>query len=1307
MDREQNLIITSKVKENILVESEVAKVTPPARRKKAEKRNKTGDNSSLPACSQGSTISYGGTHTQAVEKSLKQDVKENREPVNEKNLSEREVTDTKSPETKNGVLKDSCVGEICSSNTGSNGTCVVNSFAGSHDVAVSANDTESVLSSNGNAETEKDSNLRNASEDGKKLPHGFENSREECVSPQDEESFFSAGEEAETYQDKSVTLPEAAEIVEGTSTQSENIDGSALINGKSSNEGEEATALTVDCEEICEFQKSDQTKQRSIFQASEESSENIGNVKEPSLDSIDTKTSSVLKDDANVSDLFRTDSPDSDLLVETESGAVEGTEPCFSDSEQEWSSSSYTSSEGEYDVGFAEEARGIKEEQGTEQDNCIDKVFCVEEILSAFPGFTQIVNVTTDSEDDSNKGDSLTNTFKTVEDSTRENEGFPLNIMSDDDDDGIQMLSHFPPSVCPVMVEITANDSIDDGNSSKQSSKVEGESCDDQRTLAVSTKDEMVPTSNSDQGGENVSDTINYPTKNALLEESHDTKIVDDLESQPVKRTGSFCLINNEGVLKVVDTGQTPVNTENGKDAKLLETNGREVISPDSRVVQSNSDKARKQLGETISETSDLDKEFQNVCKNIEKLEMMSEHNVESSDEFTNETSKDSSGQNREDSKAMVIVVDSMVSTEQTTKLEIKGVTINESASEDCVDGQKDEEINESKEDINTRSPVLVAKRHPKRLLNITRYSLDTQSALLSPEDDAPVELKKIQNSGSFKRGGSSALASESEADGRSPDGQSPDGQQHDKVTPSPPPRGTTNKKPLGHSSSFNTAAVRQLHQREVGKRSKRGRSERSMTLPNNVFDVASRLFTSSSSPEPVHQDPVTLITDNMPATFPGFPIHRRAQIALELYTTERSYVRGLETVVQLFLKPCEENKLLEKKEIKTMFGNLKEIFQINKDVLFNLLYLINHWHDKDQCVGDIFTDEVIERMKIYANYCTNYDSAEALYKQKIKKKEFEVFLNSCYEHPVCQPGLNLPAYLITVVQRIPRYLLLLEDLYKRTPENHPDRNKLNKALTKMSNVAVFINNKLQTSVGQKAMVELRSRVEGLKAFEGQALIKEADVVLSGKKTRKCLLFGDTVVFAVKGVSKTSEVEQTLELATLWCMDLEGNNPQSGKEDSLEIYTPEQSYIIEAGTKTEKKDWLQKLRTRMAMVLHGVEATDKYEIETRKATFKYKNEQVFCGNFVSGKRTGEGILSWPNQARYQGNWEDDDRNGWGELTYNSGDKYKGEWLDDKQHGHGVMEYTNGDIYRGQWYEGDMHGQVMFIQNITTFIVILL
>jgi len=47
-------------------------------------------------------------------------------------------------------------------------------------------------------------------------------------------------------------------------------------------------------------------------------------------------------------------------------------------------------------------------------------------------------------------------------------------------------------------------------------------------------------------------------------------------------------------------------------------------------------------------------------------------------------------------------------------------------------------------------------------------------------------------------------------------------------------------------------------------------------------------------------QGPITLITDNLPVNFPGFPIDRRAQVALELYTTERNYVRSLETILQV-----------------------------------------------------------------------------------------------------------------------------------------------------------------------------------------------------------------------------------------------------------------------------------------------------------------------------------------------------------------------------------------------------------------------
>lgn len=64
----------------------------------------------------------------------------------------------------------------------------------------------------------------------------------------------------------------------------------------------------------------------------------------------------------------------------------------------------------------------------------------------------------------------------------------------------------------------------------------------------------------------------------------------------------------------------------------------------DRNVEQFYLDEVRKKFGEIIFEILDFDKEFRNVYKNIEKLEMMSENNVELSNEFINEISKDDFG---------------------------------------------------------------------------------------------------------------------------------------------------------------------------------------------------------------------------------------------------------------------------------------------------------------------------------------------------------------------------------------------------------------------------------------------------------------------------------------------------------------------------------------------------------------------------------------------------------------------------------------------------------------------------------------
>lgn len=81
----------------------------------------------------------------------------------------------------------------------------------------------------------------------------------------------------------------------------------------------------------------------------------------------------------------------------------------------------------------------------------------------------------------------------------------------------------------------------------------------------------------------------------------------------------------------------------------------------------------------------------------------------------------------------------------------------------------------------------------------------------------------------------------------------------------------------------------------------------------------------------------------------------------------------------------------------------------------------------------------------MYAIYCSNYDSAEMYVSRLRKRKDVEVALTvrisyvphiiqcmlstpqNIFSNNRVMPGLTLPAYLITPVQRIPRYILLLK----------------------------------------------------------------------------------------------------------------------------------------------------------------------------------------------------------------------------------------------------------------------------------------
>lgn len=91
--------------------------------------------------------------------------------------------------------------------------------------------------------------------------------------------------------------------------------------------------------------------------------------------------------------------------------------------------------------------------------------------------------------------------------------------------------------------------------------------------------------------------------------------------------------------------------------------------------------------------------------------------------------------------------------------------------------------------------------------------------------------------------------------------------------------------------------------------------------------------------------------------------------------------------------------------------------------------------------------------------------------------------------------GLALQAYFIMPVQRLPRYVLLIRDLLKKTPVEHPDYKALEVAAVEMGKAADTLNENIRKAESQVHLFEILERGNGFdrlitapKQFRGEVL---------------------------------------------------------------------------------------------------------------------------------------------------------------------------------------------------------------------------
>ncbi|KAI3650766.1 hypothetical protein MP228_004247 [Amoeboaphelidium protococcarum] len=249
--------------------------------------------------------------------------------------------------------------------------------------------------------------------------------------------------------------------------------------------------------------------------------------------------------------------------------------------------------------------------------------------------------------------------------------------------------------------------------------------------------------------------------------------------------------------------------------------------------------------------------------------------------------------------------------------------------------------------------------------------------------------------------------------------------------------------------------------------------------------------------------------------------LNHRRMIIKELLETELTYVRGLLSLYEHFVIPLrirasQGRPLVSHEQLNSIFYQIKEIMLCNAQFLLKFCKRITPWNNW-KCVGDLFCQFAGE-CGLYTHFVNNYSKALLLYKQQSQSPQFMQFLQDI-KSKQGRLALSFTDLFITPIQRIPRYVLLLKELAKKTAEDHRDALMLQEAIQMLQTTAKIINDRKRDNEKAVKVANVDSKLSNAPAgivMPDRRLIYEGEIgelTENGRvKSRKVFLFNDMVM---------------------------------------------------------------------------------------------------------------------------------------------------------------------------------------------------
>ncbi|XP_065898573.1 FYVE, RhoGEF and PH domain-containing protein 4-like [Dysidea avara] len=188
--------------------------------------------------------------------------------------------------------------------------------------------------------------------------------------------------------------------------------------------------------------------------------------------------------------------------------------------------------------------------------------------------------------------------------------------------------------------------------------------------------------------------------------------------------------------------------------------------------------------------------------------------------------------------------------------------------------------------------------------------------------------------------------------------------------------------------------------------------------------------------------------------------VQKRSRIALEICESEQTYLQKLQLLNEKYVigLRVQLKTIISSEDYSILFSAIQPLLTLSETMVSHLASRIEAWDNRNTQVGDLFL-HMEEHLKWFDSYAVQSPVTNQVLSRLNSQEKFTTWLTKAQEESKC----TLNSLLLEPVQRVPRYEMLLKDLLKHTPEDHPDFINLRNAVA----VVQRINSDCNENIGR------------------------------------------------------------------------------------------------------------------------------------------------------------------------------------------------------------------------------------------------